>query len=200
MTDIRASLRSRYETALATDSNVDWHEVDRLTVDISKRCPVAIDDLRALVEHAIIRLGGIPGECPFPGVPSETWMEYVLGTVFRGLQNIDVQHTNLSAPLIMHSIGRDAKLVRVSEAWCQMLNYRAEEALGMPSVAFLTDESRKMAIDFYLPEFWEVGSLSRVEYDFLTKTGKKVPIELSATAERDSEGAISRTLAVISKR
>jgi PAS domain S-box-containing protein len=100
-------------------------------------------------------------------------------------------------PVMLHSIDHDGRLLFVSNYWLETLGYKRSEVLGRISTEFLTEASRSYATEVVLPEFFRTGSCKEVPYKFVKKTGEILDVLLSATAERDSEGKVVRSLAVM---
>ena len=73
------------------------------------------------------------------------------------------------APVMLHSIGADGKLLKVNQKWLEELGYESEEVLGRKSTDFLTAESRARAVALMLPWFWKYGKASNVGYQFVAK-------------------------------
>ncbi len=102
-----------------------------------------------------------------------------------------------NTPAMLHSIDRDGRLVSVSDYWLAVMGYEREEVLGRRSSEFLTEASRRHAIEVVLPEFMKSGSCKDVEYQFVKKNGEVMDVLLSAISERDAGGTVVRSLAVI---
>jgi PAS domain S-box-containing protein len=102
-----------------------------------------------------------------------------------------------NTPAMMHSIDAEGKLIRVSDYWLRKMGYSREEVIGQPSINFLTDESRELAIREVLPEFFLRGKIVNQEYNYITKYGKILETLISATSEQDESGKIIRSMAVI---
>ena len=100
-------------------------------------------------------------------------------------------------PVMLHSIDHDGRLVSVSNYWLETLGYERSEVLGRISTEFYTAASRAYATEVVLPEFFRTGSCKEVPYQIVKKTGEILDILLSAIAERDSEGQVVRSLAVM---
>ena len=100
----------------------------------------------------------------------------------KGLREVTRRYDILfdSAPIMMHSIDRDGKLVRVNSSWLQRLGYKRDEVLGKRSVDFLTDESEEVALKETLPIFWRVGRARSVAYQLLSKDGRVLDVLLDA--------------------
>lgn len=117
----------------------------------------------------------------------------------RRLADNELRYQNLyeSTPAMMHSIDRNGKIVSVSRTWLETLGYRREEVIGRPSADFLTEDSRRLAVEQVLPEFFRSGRCDDVPYQMLTHDGRVLDVLLSACGERDETGKIARSLAVI---
>ncbi|PLX40657.1 MAG: hypothetical protein C0608_08560 [Deltaproteobacteria bacterium] len=61
----------------------------------------------------------------------------------------------------------------------------------------MSEESRSHAINVVLPRFLKEGFAKEVEYTFIKKSGEPIDVLLSAIAERDEEGKIFRSIAVL---
>lgn len=156
--------------------------------------------MRGLVEDAIIRIGGSLKDGPEVGTPGEKWIEHILHSTWRSLRHVGVIDSALTnSTSMMHSIDRENRLISVTNAWCNLLGYSPEEAVGQQSIDFLTDDSRRKAIEQYLPLFWELGGVLSVPYEMVSKKGYVIPIQLSAVGEFDANGIVSRSLAIIRK-
>ena len=92
------------------------------------------------------------------------------------------------APVMMHSLDSDCRLIRVNRRWLQRLQYKRDEVLGRKSIDFLTDASRAWALKDTLPLFWRVGSARSVGYEFVTKNGRPVDVLLDAEALTTARG------------
>ncbi|HEX6735295.1 MAG TPA: PAS domain S-box protein [Azonexus sp.] len=102
-----------------------------------------------------------------------------------------------STPTMMHSINADGVIVSVSQAWLDTLGYRREAVIGRKSLDFLTPGSRQDAVERVLPEFFRNGHCHDVDYQMVAGDGRILDVLLSAYGERDAEGRIVRSLAVI---
>ncbi|MBU8896833.1 PAS domain S-box protein [Corallococcus sp. M34] len=102
-----------------------------------------------------------------------------------------------NTPVMMHSIDRTGRLISVSDCWLSTLGYERAEVLGRDSVEFLTAESQRYARDVVLPEYFKTGICRDVPYQLVKKNGQRIDVLLSAIAERDASGRVSRSLAVL---
>ena len=92
------------------------------------------------------------------------------------------------APVMMHTIGKDGKLVVINRRWAQTLGYAENEALGRKSTEFLTEESRARALKETLPLFWRVGSARSVGYQWVRKDGRTLDLCMDAELVRGVAG------------
>jgi PAS domain S-box-containing protein len=102
-----------------------------------------------------------------------------------------------SAPVMMHAIDKTGTLIKVSQFWADKLGYTVDEMVGHKAASFLSEESRNYAIEVAQPRVLEAGKVYNVEYDFVCRDGKLLPVLLSALSEHDDSGNHVRTLAVI---
>jgi PAS domain S-box-containing protein len=107
------------------------------------------------------------------------------------------RHLYTNTPAMMHSIDREGRLVDVSNAWLAAMGYERGEVIGRRSVEFLTPESQRYAVEVVLPAFFVSGVCTDVPYQLVKKGGGVIDVLLSATCERDPEGRIARSLAVL---
>ena len=107
------------------------------------------------------------------------------------------RHLYNNTPAMMHSIDRNDRIIGVSDYWLVKLGYERREVIGRKSVEFLSKESRGIAEDVTLPLFFREGFIRDVPYQFIKKNGEAIDILLSAISEKDTEGEITRSLAVL---
>jgi PAS domain S-box-containing protein len=100
-------------------------------------------------------------------------------------------------PALLHSIDSSSRLVSVSKYWTEVLGYTREEVEGRSITEFMSEASRRHAEAVVIPEFLRSGFCKQVPYQFRKKNGEPIDVLLSATAERDDDGQITRSLAVL---
>ena len=100
-------------------------------------------------------------------------------------------------PALLHSVDTTGRLVNVSDYWSDALGYSDEEVMGRKLTDFLTPESRRHAEAEVLPLFFRTGQAKDIAYQFVKKNGEVVDVLLSAIAERDDQGRIVKSLAVL---
>ncbi|MCJ8282213.1 MAG: PAS domain S-box protein, partial [Rivularia sp. ALOHA_DT_140] len=102
----------------------------------------------------------------------------------------------LETPVMLYSIDQKGRILDVSNYWLQKLGYERQEVVGKRFIRFLTSESRHYAQEI-LPKFFREGSCWDISYRFVRKDGEIIDTLLSAIADKDDRGNITRTLAVI---
>jgi two-component system cell cycle sensor histidine kinase/response regulator CckA len=119
--------------------------------------------------------------------------------VARALAASEIRYRTLynNTPVMLHSIDPDGRLVSVSDHWLREMGYRRDEVIGKRSIDFLTEESRARATNVVLPEFFATGRVLDVEYQFIRRDGGLMDVNVSAVAERDADGTIIKSMAVL---
>ena len=97
-------------------------------------------------------------------------------------------------PLPLHSLGPDGRIEQVSDKWLDMLGYQRNEVIGRPLTDFMTPESARQRNEEHWPRLVGTGELREAEYKLITKDGRRLDCVLSAVAERDAEGRLTKTL------
>ena len=77
------------------------------------------------------------------------------------------------------------------------MGYKEDEVIGSKSTEFLTEASRKYAVEVVLPDFFKNGYCTEVPYEFVKKNGETIDVLLSAISEKDDSGKVIRSLAVL---
>ncbi len=99
-------------------------------------------------------------------------------------------------PAMLHSIDHNARIVSVSDYWLEKLGYRINEVLGKSSADFLSEESRREALEVHLPNFFREGSLKDIPYQYVKKNGQIIDVLFSAIKVDDFNENPERSLAV----
>ncbi len=107
------------------------------------------------------------------------------------------QRLYLRAPVMMHSLAADGRIVSVSNFWLDMMGYRRSEVLERAFTDFLTEPSRARAEQVILPMLRASGSCRDVELEMRRGDGKVRRMLMSATSERDEWGRVIGTLAAL---
>ncbi len=89
----------------------------------------------------------------------------------------------------------DGRLLKVNEAFCNMLGYPADELIGRRAPEFASDESRKLH-ELRTSEISTTNQRS-YEVEFVRKDGSLVQTQISATTTRNGRGEATGTFAFI---
>lgn len=117
--------------------------------------------------------------------------------VDRLLQENEKRYKNLyqNTPGMFHSVNAKDEIIDVGDFWLEKMGYTREEVIGKKSIEFLSEECWDYAKKIALPKFYKDGYLKDIEYQFLTKKGKKLDVLLSAVLEK--EGDVVKALVVL---
>lgn len=113
----------------------------------------------------------------------------------ESLKKFETLYNN--SPVMLYSFDRKGQIVSVSNFWLKTLGYDRNEVVGKKTTDFLSKKSKKYADDFVLPKFFKNGSVNFVNYELVKKNGGVLDVEFSAISERDEEGNLIRSLAVM---
>lgn len=97
-------------------------------------------------------------------------------------------------PLPLHSLDRNGCIEQVSDRWLDLIGYRREEVIGRPLTDFMTADSARLRKEEHWPRLLNSGELRDAEYRLVTHDGRRLDCVLSAVAEWDKEGRLSKTL------
>jgi diguanylate cyclase (GGDEF)-like protein/PAS domain S-box-containing protein len=100
-------------------------------------------------------------------------------------------------PAMMVSTDPQGRLLSVSRLWLKRMGLRRDDVLGRNLADFLAAESRRRAVSQVWPEFLATGRCRDIEYRMMRSDGQRMDVLLSATTERDADGRITRTHAVL---
>ncbi|MHC1789470.1 hybrid sensor histidine kinase/response regulator [Solidesulfovibrio sp.] len=100
------------------------------------------------------------------------------------------------APVMLHSIDGQGRLLSVNALWREVLGYDLAEVLGRHLGEFMTEASRA-ALAETLPLFLRDGLLTDKAYRMVARDGRELDVLLSAVGEYDAAGRFVRSLAAI---
>ncbi len=100
-------------------------------------------------------------------------------------------------PVMLHSLDTEYRIVSVSEYWLDIMRYERIEVIGRRFADFLTDASRRYVEDIVFHEVLKTGSCREVSCEVVKKNREKMDVLLSIVAERNGDGEVIRSLAVM---
>jgi len=101
------------------------------------------------------------------------------------------------APVMMQSVDRRARLIRVNETWLRVMGYTRAAVIGRPFTDFLSPESRAYALSSVIPQFFRTGLTHEAPYSFIKATGEVIEVLVSAFGARNDAGEVVEGIAVI---
>ncbi|WP_445633902.1 histidine kinase [Nostoc sp. DSM 114161] len=99
----------------------------------------------------------------------------------------EVEDLYNNAPCGYHSLDSEGRFIKVNETELQLLGYTREEMIGKPLVNFFTEASC-LAFWVNYNRFQERGWVKDLEYEMVCKDGRILPVLISATAVKDTDG------------
>jgi PAS domain S-box-containing protein len=101
------------------------------------------------------------------------------------------------APVALHSLDADGRVISVSNFWLELLGYRREDVVGHPILEFMSEGSVHNHCESNWPELLTTGSVRNAEYQFLKKSGTVIEAVVSARIQHDAAGSFVRTMEVL---
>jgi|KBSMisStandDraft_5_1062788.scaffolds.fasta_scaffold29009_3 PAS domain S-box-containing protein len=95
-----------------------------------------------------------------------------------------------ATPAMLHTVDAAGRIIHVSDRWLKKLGYRRDEVLGRLITDFMGTEFQTTLGGGRLKDVIAQGELENEPRSYVTKTGELIEVELSATSERDSSGAV----------
>ena len=100
----------------------------------------------------------------------------------------EIQDLYNRAPCGYHSLDATGRYVEVNDTELQWLGYRREDIVGQNRFLDFLSPQSACRFEEVFPRFVAQGSIHDLELDLVRKDGSLLPVSLSATAIRDSEG------------
>jgi PAS domain S-box-containing protein len=95
-----------------------------------------------------------------------------------------------ATPAMLHTVDAHGRILHVSDRWLQKLGYRRDEVVGRTITDFMGAEYRATLENGKLEARIAHGELENQPGTYVTKAGEIVEVVVSATADRDSTGAV----------
>jgi PAS domain S-box-containing protein len=95
-----------------------------------------------------------------------------------------------ATPAMLHTVDAGGRIIHVSDRWLRKLGYRREEVLGRLITDFMGTEFQTTLGGGRLQDVIAQGELENEPRTYVAKSGEIVEVHLSATADRDSTGAV----------
>ena len=98
----------------------------------------------------------------------------MLATDQVSLLNEQIDSLVERAPVMMHVVGYQSKIVKVNRRWLNTMGYLKEEVVGRPWTEFLTVESRARIVARVLPVWGQLGKARSVGADFVRRDSRVI--------------------------
>src|SRR5215471_4439858 len=95
-----------------------------------------------------------------------------------------------ATPAMLHTVDAQGRVIHVSDRWLKKLGYRREEVLGRLITDFMGTEFQTTLGGGRLQDVIAQGELENEPRTYVSKSGEVIEVQLSATADRDSTGAV----------
>jgi PAS domain S-box-containing protein len=121
------------------------------------------------------------------------WLRMVVVYTEVGKQARMEQHYRelyRATPAMLHTVDAHGRILHVSDRWLQKLGYRRDEVVGRMITDFMGPDYRATLENGKLEARIAHGELENQPGTYLTKAGEAVEVVVSATADRDSTGAV----------
>jgi len=98
------------------------------------------------------------------------------------------RHLYERAPVMLHAIDTQGRIVYVSDRWLERMGYIREDVIGRSFLEFLANESDHIQTEKALAELLRAGSCTDVHYQYRTKEGRPLDVFLSAVNDLGKSG------------
>ena len=132
------------------------------------------------------------------GLPTPYRYMMLEETDLRSLYEGDGRYRSLynDAPVMLHLVDHDVRLVAVNDHWLEMMGYACEDVLGRPITDFLTEDSRQAAIERVAN--LRVGEPPRdLECRLVKRNGEVIDVLFSCSVEWDGDGRMRYALSAL---
>ena len=85
-----------------------------------------------------------------------------------------------AAPIMMHAVDDEMKIIKVNPCWLDRMGYAASEVIGHSPVDFLVDSSRVRVMGEVLPRFMRLGYCHSTGMQFVAHDGHVIDALMSA--------------------
>ncbi len=99
-----------------------------------------------------------------------------------------------ATPALLHTVDAQGRILHVSDRWLAKLGYKREEVLGRYITDFMGKEVLETLGDGRLSDVIATGELENEPRSLITKSGERIEVLVSATADRDPGGAVAKLL------
>jgi PAS domain S-box-containing protein len=102
----------------------------------------------------------------------------------------------LKTPVMLHSLDEAGRILDVNDHWIEQMQYPREAVIGRPLADFMTEDSRRLAVEVGRPMLLRDGAVRQLPLKFMRKDGSMLDVLVNAIAQRDETGGFLRSLSV----
>ena len=100
-------------------------------------------------------------------------------------------------PAMLHSMDREGRLLYVSQSWLDALGYEREDVIGKDFFELVVDDTIDKLRTEHFNRLKALGELRDRNYLLRQKDGSSIAVALSEVAQRDADGQLTESLAVL---
>lgn len=191
------SVNEALDRALVDQTIEAWDRVDNAAYKEVSEGHFSADKLRRFFKLALKRRGYDPED---EAAHEFRWIDNLIAKSLHHMENCALMRAQFTAfQGVMHSIDRTGRLIAVTQSWLDMLGYEMKDVLGRLSSDFLTEESRRRAIEEALPRFWKEGFIREYPYQMVTSDGTVLDVRFSTVCARDDAGRPTNSICIIDR-
>ena len=119
--------------------------------------------------------------------------------LFRELKESEERYRILyeQTPVMLFSLDRQGRVVRVSDYWLEYLGFARDEVLGRPITQLFPPSAQRRAEETFLSRLLRTGACQDLSCRILKKDGTSIDVLLSAVAKGTPQGEEGSFLAVM---
>jgi len=99
-----------------------------------------------------------------------------------------------ATPAMLYTVDPEGRIILCSDRWLRKMGYRREEVLGRYISEFMTPSSQALLSGGRLRQLISTGNLDNERREFINREGQVMEVLISAHAERDTQGQVTRLL------
>ncbi len=159
-------------------------QLDAVPIELQTRQGEVVDCVTsAVVEHAVAEGSGYLRTV---AVYNESAVQAHIERHYRDLYR--------ATPAMLYTVDPEGRIVLCSDRWLSKMGYRREEVLGRYISEFMSPSSQEALSGGRLQRIISTGELDNEPREMISRDGQVMEVLISAHAERDAQGRVSRML------
>lgn len=148
-----------------------------------------------LAERVIARIESVSADLTDAAIAGH---ERDAAEAVSAIAKLEAHHREIyqRTPAMMHSIDAERLITSVSDRWLDTLGFTADEVLGRSPNDFLTEESRRHAVEMAALPAIRDDQLIDVPWQLVGKSGDVIEVRSSSVAVRDEHGNLMQVFTV----